>query len=63
MRPSITMLMIAFEDEPCEDTSIKRKALMECLITMEPKQVTSNSSENLKTMMLRTGNMKFRAKR
>jgi hypothetical protein len=47
--------MIIFYDELVKNTSIKRKTIMECFIAMKPKEVTSNSSKNLKSMMLRPG--------
>jgi len=57
VRPSITVLVIIFENKLCKNTSIKGKTIMESFITMEPKEVTSNSSKDLETMMLRTWNV------
>ncbi len=49
--------MISIDDEFGKDMSIKGKAIMESFIMMEPKEVASNSSKNLKTMKLRTWNV------
>jgi hypothetical protein len=53
------MLMIIFDDELGKDTSIKGKTIMECFITMKPKEVASNNNKNLKLMVHESGDVQI----
>jgi hypothetical protein len=57
VRPSSTVLVVVVENKLCKNRSIKGKTIMESFITMERKEVTSNSSKDLKAMMLRSWNV------
>jgi len=53
------MLVEIFHDELGKKTSIKGKLIMKCLITVKPKEATSNCSKNLKSVMLGTGDIQI----
>jgi hypothetical protein len=51
------MLILGGIDKIGNGTGFKGQAIMEGFITMEPKEVTSNSCKDLKTMPLQKWNM------
>jgi hypothetical protein len=59
VRPSITMSVEIFYDELGKNMSIKGKPIMECFIAVKPKEVISNCSKNLKSVMLGIGHIQI----